>query len=154
MYVDRARRDGAARPRGAVHGDAAAGPAHPRRRRRPAPAELRRSDRRHARTAPARPGHALVPSGAAQMIDIAQVQGQVHAQSVQRVGELAERNPNETVSIVRQWLNETRRDLTWPPYRKPRTPTTSPSVISTLASRQSSRAQERADGAARSAPPC
>ena len=42
----------------------------------------------------------------AQMIDVAQVQGQVHAQSVHRVGELAERNPNETASIVRQWLTE------------------------------------------------
>src|SRR5207253_2872604 len=38
--------------------------------------------------------------------DVAQVQGQVHAQSVHRVGELAERNPNETASIVRQWLSE------------------------------------------------
>ena len=42
----------------------------------------------------------------AQMIDVAQVQGQVHAQSVHRVGELADRNPNETVSIIRQWLTE------------------------------------------------
>ena len=42
----------------------------------------------------------------AHLIDVAQVQGQVHAQSVHRVGELAERNPNETVSIVRQWLSE------------------------------------------------
>lgn len=40
------------------------------------------------------------------MIDVAQVQGQVHAQSVHRVGELAERNPNETASIIRQWLTE------------------------------------------------
>jgi len=40
------------------------------------------------------------------MIDIAQVQGQVHAQSVQKVGELADRNPNETVAIVRAWLHE------------------------------------------------
>ena len=40
------------------------------------------------------------------MIDIAQVQGQVHAQSVQKVGELAERNPHETVAIIRQWLHE------------------------------------------------
>ena len=40
------------------------------------------------------------------MIDMAQVQGQVHAQSMQKVGELAERNPNETVAIVRQWLQE------------------------------------------------
>jgi flagellar M-ring protein FliF len=41
-----------------------------------------------------------------QMIDVAQVQGQVHAQSVHRVGELAERNPTETTSIIRQWLTE------------------------------------------------
>jgi flagellar M-ring protein FliF len=53
-------------------------------------------------------GQALIAgtSGAAQLIDVAQVQGQVHAQAVHRVGELAERNPNETASIVRQWLNE------------------------------------------------
>ncbi len=53
-------------------------------------------------------GQALIPSsnGAAQLIDVAQIQGQVHAQAVHRVGELAERNPNETVSIVRQWLSE------------------------------------------------
>jgi flagellar M-ring protein FliF len=47
------------------------------------------------------------PSQAAKMIDIAQVQGQVHAQSIQKVGELASRNPNETVSIIRQWLQDT-----------------------------------------------
>ena len=53
-------------------------------------------------------GQNLIPSvnATAQMIDVAQVQGQVHAQSVHRVGELAERNPNETASIVRQWLTE------------------------------------------------
>jgi flagellar M-ring protein FliF len=51
-------------------------------------------------------GHALIPGGAAQLIDVAQIQGQVHAQAVHRVGELAERNPNETASIVRQWLTE------------------------------------------------
>jgi flagellar M-ring protein FliF len=48
-----------------------------------------------------------VPNATAHMIDVAQVQGQVHAQSVHRVGELAERNPNETATIVRQWLTET-----------------------------------------------
>jgi flagellar M-ring protein FliF len=53
-------------------------------------------------------GQGLVPGGptAQNMIDVAQIQGQVHAQSVHRVGELAERNPNETASIVRQWLSE------------------------------------------------
>ena len=48
----------------------------------------------------------LLPSGAASAIDVATIQGQVHAQSVHRVGELAERNPNETVAIIRQWLTE------------------------------------------------
>ena len=52
------------------------------------------------------PGQSLIPNATAQMIDVAQVQGQVHAQSVHRVGELAERNPNETASILRQWLAE------------------------------------------------
>ncbi|MBI5112544.1 MAG: flagellar M-ring protein FliF [Rhodovulum sp.] len=47
------------------------------------------------------------PSQTARMIEFAQVQGTVHAQSIQKVGELVERNPQETVSILRQWLNET-----------------------------------------------
>ena len=51
-------------------------------------------------------GQPLLPNTTAALIDVAQVQGQVHAQSVHRVGELAERNPNETASIVRQWLSE------------------------------------------------
>jgi flagellar M-ring protein FliF len=53
-------------------------------------------------------GQGLVPgvNNTAQMIDVAQIQGQVHAQSVHRVGELAERNPNETAAIIRQWLSE------------------------------------------------
>lgn len=40
------------------------------------------------------------------MIDVAKVQGQVHAQSVQKVGELTEKNPHEAVSIIRSWLHE------------------------------------------------
>lgn len=40
------------------------------------------------------------------MIDVAQVQGQVHAQSVQKVGELANKNPQEAISIIRNWLHE------------------------------------------------
>jgi flagellar M-ring protein FliF len=50
-------------------------------------------------------GHSMVPTGL-NPVDVAQVQGQVHAQTVHRVGELAERNPNETANIVRQWLSE------------------------------------------------
>ena len=41
-----------------------------------------------------------------EMIDIAQVHGQVHAKSVQKVGELADQNPHETVAIIRSWLHE------------------------------------------------
>ena len=52
-------------------------------------------------------GQSLIPAAAGMnQIDVAQVQGQVHAQTVHRVGELAERNPNETANIVRQWLSE------------------------------------------------
>jgi flagellar M-ring protein FliF len=63
---------------------------------------------RNAGEGGAAPGTPLLPgsSTANQMIDVAQVQGQVHAQAVHRVGELAERNPNETAAIVRQWLSE------------------------------------------------
>ena len=54
----------------------------------------------------AAPAQPLLPNAAASAIDVATIQGQVHAQSVHRVGELAERNPNETVAIIRQWLTE------------------------------------------------
>jgi flagellar M-ring protein FliF len=50
-------------------------------------------------------GQNVVPAGP-NLVDVAQVQGQVHAQTVHRVGELAERNPSETANIVRQWLTE------------------------------------------------
>jgi flagellar M-ring protein FliF len=40
------------------------------------------------------------------MIDVAQVQGQVHAQSVKKVGDLAEKNPHEAVAVIRSWLHE------------------------------------------------
>jgi flagellar M-ring protein FliF len=53
------------------------------------------------------PAKAAEPSETSKMIDIAQIQGQVHAQSVQKVGEIADRNPEETVSIIRTWLHET-----------------------------------------------
>jgi flagellar M-ring protein FliF len=43
---------------------------------------------------------------AARMIEFAQIQGEVHQQSIQKVGELATRNPYETVSIIRQWMHE------------------------------------------------
>jgi len=59
-----------------------------------------------AGTAPTVPTFHAEPSETSKMIDLAQVQGQVHAQSVQKVGEIADKNPRETVSIIRQWLHE------------------------------------------------
>jgi len=56
--------------------------------------------------AEAAPAFRAAPSDTSKMIDLAQVQGQVHAQSVQKVGEIADKNPRETVSIIRQWLHE------------------------------------------------
>jgi len=50
-------------------------------------------------------GQLPVPGGP-NAIDVATIQGQVHAQSVHRVGELADRNPNEAAAIVRAWLSE------------------------------------------------
>ncbi len=40
------------------------------------------------------------------MIDIAQVDGQVSASSVKKVGEIVVKHPEEAVSIMRQWLHE------------------------------------------------
>ncbi|MET0723446.1 MAG: flagellar basal-body MS-ring/collar protein FliF [Tardiphaga sp.] len=51
-------------------------------------------------------GQPMVSLTGPNAIDLATVQGQVHAQSVHRVGELADRNPNETAAIVRAWLQE------------------------------------------------
>jgi flagellar M-ring protein FliF len=69
----------------------------------PAPSALPPAPPAPAVTDASRPA---ATSETAKMIDMAQVQGQVHAQSIQRVGELAERNPHETVAIVRQWLQD------------------------------------------------
>jgi len=50
--------------------------------------------------------HVAISNRTSAMIDVAKVQGQVHAQSVQKVGELAEKNPHEAVSVIRSWLHE------------------------------------------------
>lgn len=52
------------------------------------------------------PMQPTLDNAAARMIDFAQMQGDVHQQSIQKVGELATRNPYETVSIIRQWMHE------------------------------------------------
>ncbi len=65
--------------------------------------------------APHAPAEASLPAPrpktdnpAARLIEVAQIQGEVQQQSIQKVGELADRNPHETVAIIRQWIHETR----------------------------------------------
>ena len=108
-----------------------------------------------AAAAPADVPITLPPSQTAKMIDMAQVQGQVHAQSMEKVGELAERNPHETVAIVRQWLQDAPLWIRpWPqPQKQPTRPTRSPISSRRLpaASRPAARA---ASSPVRSAPRC
>ncbi|MFD1702663.1 flagellar basal-body MS-ring/collar protein FliF [Methylopila henanensis] len=44
--------------------------------------------------------------GTARMIAAAEIAGRVQAESMQRIGELVKNNPNETLSIIRQWMQE------------------------------------------------
>ncbi|MFZ0693548.1 MAG: flagellar M-ring protein FliF, partial [Alphaproteobacteria bacterium] len=39
-----------------------------------------------------------------QMIDIEQVEGRVKASSLKKIGEIIEKHPEETVSIIRTWM--------------------------------------------------
>ena len=109
-----------------------------RRRRtcrpRSPPAPTRRRHRGRARARPAK------------MIDMAQVQGQVHAQSMQKVGELAERNPQRNRVHHPPMAARTRQpDRPWPSARK--TGTTSRNeiadLVATLAGRQTGKAPGR-----------
>jgi flagellar M-ring protein FliF len=43
---------------------------------------------------------------AARLIESAQILGEAHQKSMQKVGELVQSNPAETVSVLRQWMNE------------------------------------------------
>lgn len=57
--------------------------------------------------APALPAPAGA-EGPETMMEVANVEGQIRASSLRRVAELAEKHPEETVSIVRAWLNAER----------------------------------------------
>jgi flagellar M-ring protein FliF len=54
--------------------------------------------------APASRPHSDHP--AARLIESAQIMGEAHQKSMQKVGELVQSNPQETVSVLRQWMNE------------------------------------------------
>ena len=43
---------------------------------------------------------------AARLIESAQIMGEAHQKSMQKVGELVQSNPQETVSVLRNWMNE------------------------------------------------
>ena len=49
---------------------------------------------------------APVNEGLEQKIDIARIEGQVKASSVKRVAEFVDKHPDESVSIIRSWLQE------------------------------------------------
>jgi flagellar M-ring protein FliF len=40
------------------------------------------------------------------MIDMQTVEGKVKASSVKKVGEIVESHPNETVSVLRNWMTQ------------------------------------------------
>jgi flagellar M-ring protein FliF len=42
--------------------------------------------------------------GGETMINIAQIEGQMRASSIRRISELAEKHPEEAVSVVRSWM--------------------------------------------------
>ena len=39
-------------------------------------------------------------------INFAQIQGQLQASTIEKVGELVDNNPDEAVTIIREWLAE------------------------------------------------
>jgi flagellar M-ring protein FliF len=45
------------------------------------------------------------PTETEKMIEFAQVSGAIQARSIERVGEVASKNPQETVAILRQWIH-------------------------------------------------
>lgn len=61
------------------------------------------SDSKAVKAPPLVPG---MESATMKMIEMAQIKGEVHQASLAKVGELVEKNPHETVSIIRQWLND------------------------------------------------
>jgi flagellar M-ring protein FliF len=45
-------------------------------------------------------------SATAKMIEMAKAHGQIHAESLERIGEMVNGNPQETVSVLRNWIHE------------------------------------------------
>jgi flagellar M-ring protein FliF len=47
------------------------------------------------------------PTATEQMIEMSQISGAIQARSIEKVGEVASKNPQETVAILRQWIHGT-----------------------------------------------
>jgi flagellar M-ring protein FliF len=45
------------------------------------------------------------PSNTERMIEASQINGSVQAKSVERVGDLVQQNPQETIAILRQYIH-------------------------------------------------
>jgi flagellar M-ring protein FliF len=54
---------------------------------------------------PSPDGAVAIDAIAEPSIDIAQIQGRVRASSVKKVAEVVEKHPDESVQIIRGWLN-------------------------------------------------
>ena len=48
----------------------------------------------------------MPPSEMEQRLDIARIEGQVKASSVKKVADFVESHPDESVSIIRNWVHE------------------------------------------------
>jgi flagellar M-ring protein FliF len=51
------------------------------------------------------PGANEPPTATEQMIEMSQISGAIQARSIEKVGEVASKNPQETVAILRQWIH-------------------------------------------------
>jgi flagellar M-ring protein FliF len=45
------------------------------------------------------------PTQTEQMIELSQFNGAIQARSIEKVGEVASKNPQESVAILRQWIH-------------------------------------------------
>ncbi len=52
------------------------------------------------------PAGAIVETEAGRMMELARVNGQVQARSIERIGEIVKENPAATATIIRQWIHE------------------------------------------------
>jgi flagellar M-ring protein FliF len=56
--------------------------------------------------APAAPSAPIPDHAATRLIESAQILGEAHQKSMQKVGELVQNNPQETAAVIRQWMND------------------------------------------------